>query len=175
MYGRLPAAFSLAALYASLDAQRQARGLNWAQAVRDINQPYESTTSRPIARSTIVSLRTKRVAEGDGVLAMLRWLDRSPESFVAGRDPAAPDVKLPLIQPDKMILRLDTRKMHAALNAERIRRGLTWEQVAAEVGRYTAASLTYLSKGGRTGFPDVMSITSWLDRPLAHFVRIAPR
>jgi hypothetical protein len=69
-----------------LDAERQKRQLTWSGMVRHISGPFAGRGSRPLALSTVTSLRTKRVAEGDGVLQMLRWLDRAPESFVPGAD-----------------------------------------------------------------------------------------
>jgi hypothetical protein len=74
--------FSLADVYAAIDAQRQARGFTWQQAVLEINMVFGRISSRPISRSTVTGLRTKAVAEGDGVLAMLKWLNRTPESYV---------------------------------------------------------------------------------------------
>jgi hypothetical protein len=56
--------FDLKALFAALDAQRQARGLTWAQATRDINPVGPAVPRHPIATSTITGLRTKAVAEG---------------------------------------------------------------------------------------------------------------
>ena len=63
--------FDAAALYEAMNAQRTARTLSWAD----------------VARETGVSVATlKRTALGgrlevDGVLAMVRWLGRSVESF----------------------------------------------------------------------------------------------
>lgn len=170
----MPAAdFSLAALYEAIDDLRRRRGLSWTQAMREINGPFKGLVSRPISRSTVTSLRTKAVAEGDGVLQMLRWLDRSPESFIPGHILFNADFARPAIGPHQ-ILRFDTRKLHAALNAERLRRGLSWDQVAAEIRGFSAGSLMYLSKGGRTGFPHVTRITAWLGRPVVEFTRVAP-
>jgi hypothetical protein len=166
-----PADFSLAGLYAAIDRQRQARGLTWQQAVLEINMVFGRISSRPISRSTVTGLRTKAVAEGDGVLAMLKWLNRTPESFLPGVDGA--DVsganRLPDVPPASG-LRFETKKLHAALNVQRVARGLTWQQVGREIG-LGAATLTHLSKGGRTGFPHVMRITRWLGRPVAQFTR----
>jgi hypothetical protein len=124
----------------------------------------------------VTSLRTKAVAEGDGVLQMLRWLDQSPESFVRDSQLAPTGAgRLPYAGPHQ-ILRFDTRKLHAALNQARIDRAMTWAQVASVIGRRTSAgSLAYLSKGGRTGFPHVMRLTRWLGRPAADFVRVCSR
>ena len=129
--------------------------MTWAAAVREMSEPFSRNGSRPLAVSTVVGLRTKPRGEGDGILQMLRWLRQTPESFV---------------------LRLHTRRLHAALNIKRTACGLTWAQVAAEMGPgISAGSLMNLSKGGRMGFPHVMRMTQWLDVPLALFVRITSR
>jgi len=163
--------FDVEALYAALDAQRQARGLSWQQAVREINTLFDRTPARPVSASTVTGMRSRAVIDGDGVLQMLRWLDRTPESFVPGSPEAAalPDI------PSDRILRFDARKMYSALDSRRAERGMTWKQVADEIGGFSAAMLTRLSQGGRVGFPHVMRITHWLGRPAVAFTRISER
>jgi hypothetical protein len=164
--------FSLAALYAALDAQRQSRGLSWSQATREISRQSVRSSRHPLSPSTVMGTRTKAVAEGDGVLQMLLWLNRTPESFVPGhQESEVVGERLPEVPPHQ-ILRFDTRKLYAALDAQRIERKMTWAQAANEVG-LSVSSLTHLAKGGRTGFPHVMRIVRWLARPAAHFTRIS--
>jgi hypothetical protein len=169
--------FSLAGLYAAMDAVRNARGLSWRDIVREINEPFAHVTSRPIALSTVTSTRTKAVAEGDGVLQMLRWLHRTPESFVVDRDGLdglSPErFALPELLPNE-ILRFDTRQLFAAINARRLESARTWDQVASDIG-VSASSLIHLSKGGRTGFPHVVRMTRWLGLPVADFTRVCSR
>jgi hypothetical protein len=51
--------------------------------MHEINGLTDSKSSgHPIARSTVSGRRTKAVAEVDGVLQMLRWLNRTPKSFM---------------------------------------------------------------------------------------------
>jgi hypothetical protein len=52
---------------------------------------------------------------------------------------------------------------------------MTWKAVADEIGGFNTASLVRLSKGGRTGFPQVMRIARWLGRSAASLTRIANR
>ncbi|HVN94488.1 MAG TPA: hypothetical protein VMT38_12365 [Terracidiphilus sp.] len=127
-----------------------------------------------MAVSTIEHIGTKRAAEGDGVLQMLLWLNRSPESFVPGHeDDGRASAPLPNMRANQM-LRFDTKKLYAALDARRAELGLSWALVAKEIG-LSAASLTYLAKGTRTSFPQVMRITAWLGRPAAEFTRVCNR
>ena len=167
--------FSLRALYEALDAERCRRGLSWSQATREINrQVGPSSGGHRLSPSTVTGTRTRAVAEGDGVLQMLRWLNRTPESFVPGlQESEAVDGRLPPA-PLHQTLRFDSRKLHAALDAQRVRRRMTWAQVATEVG-LGVSSLTHLSKGGRTGFPQVMRVVRWLAQPAAHLVRTTNR
>jgi hypothetical protein len=128
---------------------------------------------RPIATSTIVGLKSKAVGEGDGILQMLLWLNRTPESFVPGIPEAdAGRFRLRELRQGQ-ILRWDTRALHSALNAQRQARGLTWKEVAQQVGGFTPGMLTNLANGGRTGFPPVMRIVRWLGQPAAAFTRVA--
>lgn len=168
--------FSLRALHEALDAQRQARGISWAEAAREMNGPSAPLhrSRHALSASTVKSIGTRSVAEGDGVLQMVRWLGRTPESFVPGhaesesRRPRVPQV------PTGYIVRFDTKKIHAALEVRRIERGMTWTQLAKEIG-VGASSLTHLAKGGRTAFPQIMRILRWLDATVAEFTRASAR
>lgn len=158
--------FSLQALYAALDAQRQERGYSWSRATREMVQHGKR---HPLSLSTVKGMRTKALAEADGVLAMLRWLGRSPESFLPASDVTGergaclPDI------PSGKVLRFDTIRIHAALDVQRLERKMTWVQVAEEIG-LGVSTLTHLAKGGRTAFPGVMRIMQWLGEPSARYM-----
>jgi hypothetical protein len=129
-----PADFSLAALYDALDAERQSRGITWRQAMKEINAVGRWHV-HPLSQSTVTSLRTKAVGEGDGILQLLRWLKRTPESFVAGYDQATAKVmKLPEI-PSHQVLRFDTARLYAAIDAQRLERRLTWHKRPVKLER----------------------------------------
>ena len=164
--------FDLSALYAALDEQRRVRGLSWAAVTREVNARFEHVPwHKPIATSTITSLRNKEIAEGDGVLQMLLWLGRTPESFFAGAVASDPErARLPELGREQ-ILRWDTKAMYSALDAQRQARAMSWAEVAHEIGGYNASGLTRLSRGGRTGFPRVMRIVRWLGQPATTFTR----
>ena len=172
MTARQRADFDCAAVYAAMDGLRRARGLTWQQAVEEISGTF-ARAPRGIGSSTVIGMRTRAVAEGDGVLQMLRWLDRTPESFVSGHHASSGEA-LPAAA-SHQILRFDTKTLHAALAVRRAERGLTWTQVANEIGGVSAAMLTRLSNGGRTSFPHVVRIAAWLGRPVASFVRAVSR
>jgi hypothetical protein len=163
--------FDLRALYEALDEQRRSRDLTWAALSAEVSR--HRTRLRPIAASTITSLKDKRVAEGDGVLQMLLWLERTPESFVRGiPDAGAPHFRLPPLTRGQ-ILRWNTRALHVALDARRREQRLTWTEVAREVGGFTPGMLAKLESGPRIGFPRVMRLVRWLGTPAVAFTRIA--
>lgn len=169
-----PADFNLRALYAALDAQRRARGLSWSEATCEIRRQPGRAAGHSLSPSTVKGVGARRVAEGDGVLQMLVWLGRTPESFVPGCEvPEDAGARLPVLPPHQT-LRFDTKKLHAAVDLRRAQRQMTWAAVAAELG-LGAASLTRLALGGRTSFPQVMRITAWLGRAAAEFTRASNR
>src|SRR6478672_7253552 len=123
-------------LCAALDDARTTRGLSWSDLVAELNAPFKFVPSIPISLSTIREMGGKASVTSAVVLQVLRWLGRSPESFLAGRSAtgvgldasaeALPDVG------SQRILRFDTKRIHAALDDARRERGLTWKLVASE-------------------------------------------
>lgn len=165
--------FDMRAFHAALDAARQARDLTWAEVAAETNRPLEGTTSIPIHPATLRGMLNKRSVTSAVVLQALAWLGRTPESFLTGLPPQA-ETPLPESGPGR-VLRFDTRALHAALNAQREARGLSWRKVAAELPGFTPSMLTNLATGPLIGFPRVMLLTQWLGQPAAHFVRVRPR
>lgn len=84
--------FDMAALHTVLDEQRLVRGLTWAGVTREINRPDARPVLHPISVSSVTGTRHGRGGEGNIVLQMLLWLDRTPESFVPNHPaPTTPD------------------------------------------------------------------------------------
>jgi hypothetical protein len=162
--------FDVDALYDALNAQRLQRGLGWSQVMRQINDTYRDVDLRPVAVSTITAMREKKSLNGDGVLQMLIWLDRTPESFVPGH-PSPNDAANRLVPPGRTdrILRFRPAAAFWAMDERRARRGLTWSEVAAEAGvPLTKARRDNLRGGiGLLSFPSVVRIAKWLDVPIA--------
>src|SRR4051812_15271393 len=121
----MPQDFDLAALHTALDARRTALGHRWADVGAALG----------VSPGTLRGLGTRRRAEGDGVLRVVAWLGRSPESFVPGRPPGSGEALRPAAA---RALRFDARALYAALEAERAARGLTWREVAAASGAGSA-------------------------------------
>jgi hypothetical protein len=163
--------FDLAAVYRALDEARGAKGLSWQALTQRINAQFSGVgVAHPISASTVRGLRTRTVVEGDGVLQLLVWLGRSPESFVPDHPLAgAPEAMLPVVGPDR-ILRWDPPALHRAVDGRRDERRMTWAQVAGEVG-CGVATLTGLARSQRVTLPGAMAVVGWVGRPAAHFTR----
>jgi hypothetical protein len=100
---------------------------------------------RPIALSTITALKEQPHGEGDGILQMLVWLRRTPESFTSGvADPRSACFVNPTPASGE-ILRWDTRALHAAIDARRRERESTWAETARELRGFTPGMLTTLA------------------------------
>ena len=167
--------FDVAALHAALDRLRNERRMSWKAVAREVNRADERCGVHPMSPSTISGLKKKRWGvEGDGVLQMLLWLDRTPESFVPGHPGAThPDARLPVVKGDG-ILRFDVPRIYAMLDAQRRERRLTWERTAAAIGGLSnAESLKNMRNQQRTAFPRVMRLARWLKCPAAALTRVA--
>ena len=135
------------ALLDALDAACCDRALTWVALTAEINKPFHGTTSIPINVGTIRSMRTKRAVTSAVVLQVLRWLGRTPESFLQGNE-AGPDINEALPEPGpSRILRFDTTAMYMAINAEGEKRGMTWKQLARQLPGFTENTLKNLANG----------------------------
>jgi hypothetical protein len=167
--------FDMAGLAAALDAARRVSGLSWVEVTARLNRPFEGTSSIPISLDTLRTMTAKRSVTSAVVLQVLAWLGRTPESFLVGiARNSDPSEQLPASGPGR-ILRFDTRAMHAALDQQRHQQDLSWKDVANELPGFSSSMLRNLAVGPLIGFPRVMFVTQWLDRPAADFVRVTSR
>ena len=72
------------------------------------------------------------------------------------------------------MLRFDPKALYAALDTQRLERGLTWAQIAGEIG-VSASTITGTRNGGRLEVDGMLAMVSWLGRPVEDFVRRAPQ
>ena len=129
--------FDIKRLYETLDAARRDQDLTWVGLLAELNKPFDGTPSIPISVSTVKGIANKSSVTSAVILQILRWLRRTPESFLSGNDMTPLDSEiLPEPGPGR-ILRFDTCAIHAALDAERRRRELTWKEVAHELPGFT--------------------------------------
>jgi hypothetical protein len=167
--------FDIAALHCAIDSRGTERGISWKAVAHEVNGAGARLDVHPISPSTISGLKDKRWGvEGDGVLQMLLWLDRTPESFVPGHPGGAhPDARLPGVSGNQ-ILRFDVPSIYDKLDAQRAGRGLSWAQAAEEIGRfYSAETLKNMRNQQRTAFPHVMRLARWLRCPVAALTHVA--
>ena len=159
------------AFFAAVEAQRQERGLTWTALAAEVNRPFVGKSSIPVSVGTLRGILQKSSVNSAVVLQLLRWLQRTPESFLGG-DHSAMESSWHFKEgePDR-ILRFDTRSIYEALDTQRKARGLTWRQVADALPGFRAPMLTNLAKGPLIGFPRVMMLTQWLGRPASDFTR----
>ena len=68
------------------------------------------------------------------------------------------------------MVRFDAKALYEVLNERRSERGLTWQQVAAEIG-VSAATLTRTRSGGRMEVDGMLAMVRWLGVPVETFVR----
>jgi AraC-like DNA-binding protein len=159
-----------------MEAQREARGLSWSGVAREIwelsSELNGQRSDHPISPATVTGMATRGDTTCQHALFFLRWLDRSPESFVPGDEPKAYAQPLPAADADRR-LRWNLKKLHGALDAQRRERSLTWKQLASEL-RCTPSQLTGIRTARfGTSMRLAMRITHWLERPAADFVYAA--
>jgi hypothetical protein len=75
------------------------------------------------------------------------------------------------------VIRFDPPALHAALETERARRGLTWAAVAAETGVAASTIKRLTDAGGPTGarfeVDGILALTRWLGCAIEDFTRDA--
>jgi hypothetical protein len=168
------------ALFAALQAKRQAEGLSWAgaaAAIWDMSSALNAArdarglANHPISPSTLQTLGKRGATTCQHALFFLRWLGRTPESFLDGA--AIGDGEpLPACGPGRRP-RWDLKALHAGLNESRVGRGSTWAQTASEL-RCQPGQLTGLKTARfATGMTLAMRITQWVGRPAADFIYVA--
>jgi hypothetical protein len=161
--GLIDMPFNPQSLYDAIDAQRRERGITWSEVAKGIC----------VSVSTIKGMTKRKWGiELDGVMGMTRWLGRTVENF-AGRD-GGPAPEFGVLTKTGSYIRFDTTLLYVAVDAERQRRGITWEQVAAAVwpnGQWGAKQLKGLANGGRGNVYAALAIWAWLGRTIQSFTR----
>jgi hypothetical protein len=66
--------------------------------------------------------------------------------------------------------RFDAQALYAALDRQRTARGLSWQQVAAEIG-VGAATMTRTRSGARLEVDGMLAMVGWLGARVEDFVR----
>jgi hypothetical protein len=176
--------FDGVALFAALDARREELGLGWPGVAREIWALSAELNSKredhPIAPATITGLGRRGSTSCQHALFFLRWLDRTPESFVAGQG-GAYGAPLPTAVDDRRLrwnLNGDSPprpvpSLYEAMNARRRQESLTWDELARLL-HYRSNQLSGLrSVRFAISMRLAMRIAQWLERPAADFVYAA--
>ena len=158
--------FDLRELHRALDAERRARGLTWAALAREITGPEPGA----IVASSFSGLARRRAVNANVAMAALRWLDRTPESFVADHPDARTTPPLPRDMPQRSFGRWKLQELYEALDACRAERHTTWAALAREIGVRPEVLAGYAKAGTFASFPSIVRVTCWLGRPLTDFV-----
>ena len=66
--------------------------------------------------------------------------------------------------------RFDSQALYEALNQQRLAQGLTWREVAAEIG-VSVTTITRIKDGGRMEVDGMLAMVDWLNLPVERFVR----
>lgn len=165
--------FDAGALYRALDARRCELELSWKGVADQIwnlsSELNDRRRDHPISPSTLTNMAKKPRTTCQHALFMLRWLGRTPESFLRGATEDDSRFALPQVGPDRR-LRWALKLLYAAMDDKRQEEALTWPALAAIVG-CTPSQLTGLRTAKyATGMDVAMRIVQWIGRPAADFV-----
>jgi hypothetical protein len=177
MTGTLLRSFDAHELYLALDARRTELGLSWSGVAGQIwamsSALNEQRQDHPISPSTLAGMGKKPRTSCQHALFMLRWLGRSPESFLEGSSGhEEPRFALPEAGSDRR-LRWSLKLLYAAMDGKRREEELTWSGLASVLGCSPKQLTALRTAKFATGMDLAMRVAQWLDRPAADFVYVA--
>jgi hypothetical protein len=167
--------FDVPALYSALDARRAELGLTWKQVADQLwdlsSELNDRRRDHPISPSTLTNMAKKPRATCQHVLFMLRWLDRSPESFLQGAGATGDDPRfaLPRTGPDRR-LRWSLKRLYTALDEKRQSEGHTWKQLASLLDCGPNQLTGLRTAKFATNIDVAMRIVQWTGRPATDFI-----
>lgn len=152
--------FDYRALWDALEERRNELGLSKTAMVRDIAW---------VSAGVIKNLEQGKGTTCQHVTGLLRWLGRTPESFVSG---AHDDAACALPDVGAFALRWSMPKLWEAVDARRAELSLSWNDVAAE---FQWPGVKTFGQDIGYGIPMdlAMRITQWLGLPAATFMYAA--
>jgi hypothetical protein len=149
--------FDYRALWQALEARRGELGISKTAMVNDIAW---------VSAGVIKNLEQGKPTSCQHATGLLRWLGRTPESFVPGAEDSGA-CALPDVGP--FAIRWSMQKLWDGVDAQREERGLSWDDVATQLEwpgvKTFARDITY-------GIPMdlAMRVTQWIGAPAATFM-----
>jgi hypothetical protein len=168
--------FDAGALYAALDLLRTELGLSWTAVAKHMWELSAELNSQrndhPISPSTLTGMAKNPRTSCQHALFMLRWLERTPESFLHPPLEDAVRYGLPAAGRDRR-LRWALKRLYAAMDERRRSEALTWPALAGILGCSPNQLTALRTAKFATGMDIAMSIVQWLEQPAAAFVYAA--
>jgi hypothetical protein len=172
--GNMPV-FAGEAMIRVLNEQREHRGLDWTALADELwEQSRELNTElsdHSLCPGALVRTAKRGSMSCQYAAIILRWIRRAPEEFLTGPVVDVGDGRLPEAGPNTR-LRWDLPELHAALNAYRIERQLTWTALGGELD-CTPNRLTNLRTARLADMGLTMRVTQRIGRPAAAFIHPA--
>lgn len=162
-------------MIAALEAERTKHGLDWTDVARDMwdesAQLNAELADHGLCQGALIRTAKRATMSCQYALVILRWIHRAPEDFLSGPVVDVGETRLPAAGPDRR-LRWHLSEVHAAINARRQDRQLTWAQLG-EIIDCTPNRLTNLRTARLADMALTMRVTQWIGRPAAHFIHPA--
>ena len=155
--------FDVPKLWEALDAKRESKGLSEKLMMDEINTVTNAWV--PMSLSTVKNMVRRNVTTCQHALHLLRWLDKTPESFLIR---AQVDESLPFSAEGRLYWSM--RALADAVSNEKEKRNRTWKQVAQELNcsPNQASGLSKIRYG--INIHRAMKFTQWLHRPSTDFI-----
>ncbi len=130
------------------------------------------TTECHVSVTTIKGMTFRSTLEVDGVMIILQWLGRRLDDFIVRSSTPSERTHQGDNQPPipQLYARFDTIALHAALNRKRAEHGLSWSQVAGQLG-LSVGSIARFTRGGRTSTGTLIPALEWLQQPAETFMQ----
>jgi len=165
--------FDFVAFFAAFDAARRDHDLSWYEFADELWEQSADLNERrvddhPLCGGAVSRLGARGETSCQYAMFILRWLGRAPEEFLVGPLIDVGDVRLPEPGPTSR-LRWDLNQLYAALTERRQEQGLTWAELAQQIG-CTPSRLTNLQTARIADMALTMRVTQWLAKPAAEFV-----
>ena len=155
-------AFDVQALWEALQSKRESMGLSESEMMEDLNRVNNNAV--PIALATVNNMARRGDTTCQHSLHMLRWLDKTPESFLVG---AITDESLPYSDQGRLYWSMSALGRVAQAKDNQ---GLSWQQIADELDstQSRVSGIHRLRYGMSVHL--AMRITQWLGRPSSDFI-----